>query len=156
MGSEMCIRDRANFNGFRVLPSLMPRRRSPKANQTLHDVWPSPALVHYVYIHFRGFLPPDGILSGAKFTLRPCLAFSYIASVTARHAIAAGVSQTLRRGRPTRNGITELSQRAQPIFGRTAITLGIGPHFSFGIGLLYLLLTHNYLQVDEALTSWLP
>jgi len=46
---------------------------------------------------------------------------------------AAGLSQTLRLG--TRNGITELSQRAPPIFGRAAITLGIGPHsilmFSF-------------------------
>jgi len=41
---------------------------------------------------------------------------------------AADVSQTLRRG--TRNGITELSQRAPPIFGRAAITLGIGPHSS--------------------------
>jgi len=38
---------------------------------------------------------------------------------------AAGVSQTLRHG--TRNGITELSHRAPPIFGRAAITLGIGP-----------------------------
>jgi len=41
---------------------------------------------------------------------------------------AAGVSQTLRRG--TRNGITELSQRAPPIFGQAAITLGIDPHCS--------------------------
>jgi len=41
---------------------------------------------------------------------------------------AAGVSQTLRRGR--RNGITELSQGAPPIFGWAAITLGIGPHSS--------------------------
>jgi len=39
---------------------------------------------------------------------------------------AAGVSQTLWRG--TRNGITGLSQRASPIFGRAAITLGTGPH----------------------------
>ena len=29
-----------------------------------------------LYIHFRGPLPPNGILSGAKFTLRPSLAFS--------------------------------------------------------------------------------
>jgi len=41
---------------------------------------------------------------------------------------ASGVSQTLRRG--TRNGITELPYRAPPIFGRAAITLGIGPHSS--------------------------
>jgi len=39
-----------NFNGFRVLPSLRQRRRSPEANQTLHNVWPSPALVHCIYI----------------------------------------------------------------------------------------------------------
>jgi len=32
----------AHFNGFRVLPSSLQRRRSPEANQTLHDVWPSP------------------------------------------------------------------------------------------------------------------
>jgi len=37
----------ANFNRFRVLASLLQRRRSTEANQTLHDVWPSPALVHY-------------------------------------------------------------------------------------------------------------
>ena len=41
---------------------------------------------------------------------------------------AAGISQTLPHG--TRNGITELSQRASPIFGRVAIMLGIGPHSS--------------------------
>ena len=40
----------ANFNGFRVLASLLQRRRSTEANQTLHDVWPSPGLVHYMYI----------------------------------------------------------------------------------------------------------
>jgi len=28
----------ANFNGFRVFPSSLQRRRSPEANQTLHDV----------------------------------------------------------------------------------------------------------------------
>jgi len=38
----------ANFNGFRVLASLLQRHRSPEANQTLHDVWPSPWLVHYI------------------------------------------------------------------------------------------------------------
>ena len=42
---------------------------------------------------------------------------------------AVGVSQTLRLG--TRNGITELSQRAPPILGRAAITLGIGPLCSY-------------------------
>jgi len=46
----------ANFNGFRVLASLLHRRHSPEANQTLHDVWPSPGLVHCIYI-FRGSCP---------------------------------------------------------------------------------------------------
>jgi len=40
----------ANFNGFRVLASLLQRRRSTEANQTLHNVWPLPGLVDYVYI----------------------------------------------------------------------------------------------------------
>jgi len=46
----------SNFNGFRVLPSLLQRRRSPEANQTLHGVWPSPGLLHYIYI-FGGCYP---------------------------------------------------------------------------------------------------
>jgi len=74
----------ANFNGFRILASLLQRRRSPEANQTLHDVWPSPGLLHYVYIF--GNLAPNGISPRAKFTLRPCLALSYVGSVTARHS----------------------------------------------------------------------
>jgi len=35
----------ANFNGFRVLPSLLQRRQLMEANQTLHDVWLSPVLI---------------------------------------------------------------------------------------------------------------
>jgi len=72
----------ANFNGFRALALLLQRRRSPEANQTLHDVWPSPAW----YIHFWGLLPPGGILPRANFTLRQSLALSYIGSITARHS----------------------------------------------------------------------
>jgi len=74
----------ANFNGFRVLASLLHRRRSTNVNQTLHNVRPSPALIH-VYT-FSGILHPDLILPGAKFTLHPNVAFSYIGSVTVRHS----------------------------------------------------------------------
>ena len=35
---------RSKFNGFRVLAALLHRRHSPEANQTLHDVSPSPRL----------------------------------------------------------------------------------------------------------------
>jgi len=74
-----------NFNWFRVLALLLQQRRSPEANQTLHDLWSSPGLVHYVYI-FLGLLPPGGILPRAEFTLHPSLAFSYIGSITAWHS----------------------------------------------------------------------
>jgi len=97
----------ANFNGVRVLASLLKRRRSTEVNQTLHDVWPSAGLVYHIYI-LRGLLLPNGILSGAKFTLRPSLAFSCFGRVTARTG-AVGVSQTLRHG--TNNEILELSLR---------------------------------------------
>jgi len=40
----------ANFNGFRVLASLMQRRRSTEASQNFHNVWPLPGLVDYTYI----------------------------------------------------------------------------------------------------------
>jgi len=124
---------------------LLQWRHSLEANQTLHNVWPSPGLVHYIYI-LRRLLPPDGILPGANFTLCPSLAFSYIGvlkrdvklQLTNSPILAAllhgtwpvGVSQTLWRG--TRNGVTELLHMAPPIFGWVAITLGIGPHSSYG------------------------
>jgi len=46
----------SNFNGFRVLASLLQQRRSTEANHTLHNVWPSPGLVHYLNI-FGGCCP---------------------------------------------------------------------------------------------------
>jgi len=113
----------ANFKGFRILPSLLQRRHSSDANQTLHDVWPSPGLVHYIYI-FGG----SRIWPGAKLTLCSSLAFSYIGSVTASHS-SSRRQPNFARG--TRNGITEVSQRAPTIFGWAAITLGISPHSSF-------------------------
>ena len=48
-----------------------------------------------LYIHFLGLLPPEGILPGAKFTLRPSLAFSYIGSVNVQYGTrAVGVRKT--------------------------------------------------------------
>jgi len=98
----------ANFNGFRVLPSLLQRRRSPESNQTLHVSWIEFCLVQYsLYVQ---------------------LLRSPILALILHGTPAAGVCQTLWRG--TRNGITELSQRAPPIFGMAAITLGNSPHSS--------------------------
>ena len=42
---------------------------------------------------------------------------------------AAGLSQAFRQG--ARNGITELSHRAPPVFGWAAITLGFSPLSSY-------------------------
>jgi len=39
----------------------------------------------YAIYTISGALAPNGILPGAKFTLRPSLSFSYTGSVTARH-----------------------------------------------------------------------
>ena len=70
-------------------------------NQTLHDVWSSLGLAHYIFIF--GAVAPNGSLPGAKFTLHKSLSLSYIGSVT-----------------------TRIQQSAPPIFSRAAITLGIG------------------------------
>ena len=55
-----------------------------------------------LYIHFWGLLPPNGILPGAKFTLR-----SPVLAALLHSTGAVGISHTLRYG--TRNGIMELS-----------------------------------------------
>jgi len=114
-----------NVNGFRVLASLLQRRRSTEVNQTLHDVWPSPGLIYYIYIF-------GGSLSLREFCHMQnslCVQVLRCPILTAllHGTPAAGISQTLRHG--TRNGITELSQTTPPIFGWAAIKLGIDPHF---------------------------
>jgi len=116
----------ANFNGFHVLPSLLQRHRSSETNQTLHDVWPSPGLLRYVYI--SGGSCPLIEFCRAQNSLYVQVLRSRILAALLHGTPAAGVSQTSRRC--TRNGITELSQTAPPIFGWAAITLGIGPHSS--------------------------
>jgi len=118
----------ATFNGFRVLLSLLQRRRSPEANQTLHDVWPFPGLVDYICI-FGGFCPVAEFcqVQNSRYVQVLC---SHILAASLHGTPAAGVSQTLRRG--TRNRITELSQKAPPMFGWAAITVGISPYCSYG------------------------
>jgi len=117
----------ANFNRFHILASLLQRCCSPAANQTLHDPWPPPGLVHYIYI-FVGFCPLTEFCYVQNSLCLQAL-HSHILAALLHGTPAAGVGQTLQRG--TRNGITELqnfSWRAPSIFGWAAITLGIGPH----------------------------
>ena len=75
----------ANFNGFRVLALLLQRCYSLEANQILHDVCPSPGLVHYLYI-FGSSCPLTEFCQVQNSLCVQSLAFSYIGSVTARHS----------------------------------------------------------------------
>ena len=73
-----------------------------------------------LYMHFGGCCP---LTEFCVQVLR-----SLILAALLHGTPAASAIQTLCRG--TRNGITELSQRALPIFGWATITLGIGLHSS--------------------------
>jgi len=111
----------ANFNGFRVLASLLQRRRSREANQTLHDVWQF--LSWYTIYTFSVALAPWRNFATCKihFTSKFCVL--NILTALLHSTPAAGVSQTLRRGTRKWND----GSFAQG----TAITLGIGPHSSW-------------------------
>jgi len=75
----------ANFNGFRVLASLLQRCLSTEAKQTFHNVWPLPRLVDY--IHLRRLLLRNGILPSAKFTVCVLQVLrSPVGSITARQS----------------------------------------------------------------------
>jgi len=107
-------------NGFRVLGALLQRRRSMEVNQTLHDDWPSPGLVHYICI-FCDSCPVTEFCHVQNSLYVQVLRSPALAALL-HGSRAVGVSESLRRR--TRNGITELSLRAPPIFFRAAITLG--------------------------------
>jgi len=107
----------ANFNGFCVLAALLQRHRSTEANQSLHDVWPSPALVHCIYIFGGSFSVTE--FCQVQNSLCVQVLRSPILAAILHGTRLVGVSQTLWR-----------STEAPPIFGRAAITLGIGPHSS--------------------------
>jgi len=92
--------------------------------------------LYNIIIHFRGLLPPDGILPDAKFTLVQVLR-SLILAALLHGTPAAGDSQSLRCG--TRNGISGLSQRVPPTFGWASITLG--PHSSYSLQFIWWMLT---------------
>jgi len=89
----------ANFNGFRVLASLLHWCRSTEVNQTLHDVCQSLGLVHYIYI-FEGSCTVTEFCQNSLCikVLRSCILAALLHCTQ-----AVGVSQTLWRG--TRKGI---------------------------------------------------
>jgi len=86
----------ANFNGFRVLASLLHRRRSRRPTKLCTMF--GRLLGWYTIYTFSGALAPDAILPGATCTLRPVLRSPILAALL-YGTPAVGVSQTLRRGR---------------------------------------------------------
>jgi len=104
----------ANFNGLRVLASLLHRRRSPEANQTLRDVWSFPGLVRYIYICGGSY--PLTEFCPVQNSLYVQVLRSILAALLHGIPAPAAAAAKLRRGRT--NEITELSQRAPSIFGR--------------------------------------
>jgi len=114
----------ANFNGFRVLPSLYysdVAHRRPTKLCTKFDCLLRWHIMHYVYI-FDGCCPLTEFCQVQNSLYVQGLRSPILAALL--HVTpSAGVRQTLL--------CAELSQRAPRIFGWAAITLGIGPHFSF-------------------------
>jgi len=111
----------ANFNGFRVLASLLQRRRSTEANQTLHNVWPLPVLVDYIYIF-------GGCCSVTEFYQVQnslCVLLQVLLSPIGSVNIYYTTVEQWARAK-----LCGVEQRAPPIFGRATITFDIGPHFS--------------------------
>ena len=75
-----------NFTGFLVLAGFVTAPTSLNGRQPNFARCSAVSWAATLYIHFRGLLPPDGILPRVRATLRPTLAFAYIGSVTARHS----------------------------------------------------------------------
>ena len=86
----------ANFNGFRVLSSLLQRRCLTEANQTLHDVWPFPGLIEYLYI-FGGCCPVTEFCQVQTSLCFLQVLHSIIFAALLHGTRVVGVSQTLRR-----------------------------------------------------------
>jgi len=82
----------------------------------------------YTIYTFLGAFAPLVEFCSVQNSLCVHVLYSPILTALLHGTPAVGLSQTLRHG--TRNGIMEVSQRAPPIFGWAAITLGIGPYSS--------------------------
>jgi len=123
------LRHSSNFNGFRVLSSLLKPCRSPEANQTLHDVNLAVSWAATLYTYTSGGFCP---------LTKVCPVQNSLHVQALRSRILAALLHGSSSGHQPKFAawykeyrITELSQRAPPIFGRAVVTLGIGPHSIF-------------------------
>ena len=89
LAAEICLPvwgTPANFDRFCVLASLLQRRSSTEVNQTLHDVWPSLGVVHYIYI-FGGPCPWRNFARcKVRFTSKSCVLIYWQHYCTALHS----------------------------------------------------------------------
>ena len=111
--AEIGLRVWGTTNKFqRVLASLLHRRRSTEVNQTLHHLWPSPGLVHY--IHFVGSCPLTKFCEVQNALCVQVLRSPILVALSLLHDTrTVCVCQTLRHG--IRKGITELSLQVQVV-----------------------------------------
>ena len=91
----------ANFNGFRVLPSLLQRNRSPRGGQPNFARCLAISWAGTLYIHFRGLLSPLTEFCPVQYSLYVQVLRSSILAALLHGTPAAGVSQTLWRGTGT-------------------------------------------------------
>jgi len=122
----------AYFNGYRILASLVQRRRSTEVNQTLHDVWPSAGLVYCIYI-FGGSCPLM-IFCQVQNSLcvqvwhSPILATLLHGTGTVGIAKLCGMVQGMELWNLHSSSFSTEGTTYMP---RASITLGIGPHSSY-------------------------
>ena len=97
-------------------------------SQTLHDVWPSPGLVQYIYI-FGGLAPQRNFARcNIHFVSKSCILLYWQCYCTALKQWASAKLCGERRGRELPSF---RSSFAPPVFHRAAIKLDIGPRFQF-------------------------
>jgi len=84
----------SKFQRFCVSASLLQRRRSTEVNQTLPDVWPSPGMLHSIYIF--GACCPLTEFCQLKNSLCVQVLRSSILAALVHGTRAVGVIQTLR------------------------------------------------------------
>jgi len=140
----------ANFNGFHVLAALLQRLCSPEANQTLHDVWPSPGLLHYIYI-FGGLAPLWNFAMCKVHITSKCCIFLYwqhycTASSTGRQPNFAALNRgrhLYSAGRPSRWALAHISSCL--LYGRSAsVKLSVYKHIIKWQNFLTILFSLSY------------
>jgi len=155
----------ANFNRFRILASLLHWHRSTEVNQTSHNLWLSPGLVHYIYT-LRGSCSLRNSARCNTYIVSKSYILLYLQHYyTTFEQCASGKLCGVWQGRELGSFCSWL---VPPIFRMAAITLGISPHsssttiFHFSYCLTELYQAGQVLQkkawwiTEQVFTGWMP